>query len=69
MFSINWERLFWAEMEVRLPRNSIAFTYAQLIRTGHREWTAINRAIVERWSEAALGYIKRRAWREQGEAA
>lgn len=51
----------------RMKRNDVALTYAFGLRTlGSSEtinWGPINQAIIERWSMAALRYIKERAWK------
>ena len=46
-------------------RNQIALLYAQLIDTQLKEtnWEKVNQAIMDRWSEAGLAYIKNRAWK------
>jgi hypothetical protein len=52
----------------RLKRDDVALTYAFCLRQGlgpgaeEIDFAAINRAIMERWSLAALKYIKERAW-------
>jgi hypothetical protein len=46
-------------------RKDIALTYAMALRSSEREavdWRKVNEAIIERWSIAALRYIKDRAW-------
>ena len=48
-------------------RDDIAFHYSALIANTYPgdgvNWTLINRAILTRWSESGLQYIKRRAWK------
>lgn len=44
-------------------RADVAKTYAILIQKGHKEWTAINQAIMKRWSKSALIWIKTQAWK------
>lgn len=47
-----------------LKRDDVALTYAYAIRQdADMDWPAVNHAIIERWSMAALKYIKDRAWR------
>ncbi len=49
-----------------LTRDSVALTYAMALRSSERpsiDWGKVNRAIIARWSPAALNYIKERAWR------
>lgn len=48
-------------------RKDIAFTYrmaleAEVERRERIDWVKINRAIIERWSESGLVWIKRHAW-------
>lgn len=44
-------------------RKCVAKTYALAIRsTVSTDWARVNDAIVERWSQSALGYIKALAW-------
>jgi hypothetical protein len=47
-------------------RNEIAFEYGRLLQSYGTEglnWQRVNRAIIERWSESGLSYIKNRAWK------
>jgi hypothetical protein len=48
----------------RMKRDDVALTYAFVIRQGCSgdRLAQVNRAIIERWSMAALKYIKERAW-------
>jgi hypothetical protein len=56
--------------DTRMTRDDVALTYAFAIRqsvarqSARVDWTAVNHAIVERWSLSALKYIKRSAWRK-----
>lgn len=48
-------------------RKHIAQTYALALRSqeareGLIDWGKVNRAIMERWSPNALGWIKKQAW-------
>ena len=44
-------------------RDNVAATYAWCIRQRHEvDFPRVNRAIRDRWSTAALVYIKKRAW-------
>jgi hypothetical protein len=53
----------------RFKRNDIALTYYLAMRSGERvDWATVNRAIMDRWSESALRYIKTRAWKLRDEA-
>lgn len=45
-------------------RNDVARTYAILISKGHKDWTPINQAIMQRWSKSALLWIKIEAWKQ-----
>lgn len=48
----------------KFKRNAVALTYAFCIRqSGDVDWPTINRAILDRWSQAGLEYIKREAWK------
>lgn len=53
----------------RMKRDDVALTYAFCIRQGGHwgnekiDYAAINKAIMDRWSLAALKYIKEKAWR------
>lgn len=47
-------------------RDDIAATYRLALLSSERDridWGKVNRAIMERWSVAALTFIKERAWR------
>ena len=47
----------------RMTRDDVAQTYAlALLDMESVDWPAVNRAIIERWSPSALGYVKDRAW-------
>jgi hypothetical protein len=50
-----------------VTRDSVALTYAFALRADSRgeaiDWPVINRAIIGRWSESALVYIKTKAWK------
>lgn len=51
-------------------RRDVARCYAACIRyEAPVDWTLVNKAIVERWSESALAWIKRAAWKHVAEAA
>jgi hypothetical protein len=60
----------WALAEIadrKMTRDDVAITYAFCIRQQQTDRIAeINRAIVDRWSISALGYIKRKAWKRIG---
>ncbi len=47
-------------------RDEMAVEYADLLRRNGPDWPSwatLNLAIVDRWSEAGLRYIKTRAWK------
>jgi len=56
-----------ALMEIANPkmtRDDVALTYAFMLRQGETDRVAeVNQAILERWSMAALKYIKTEAWK------
>lgn len=44
-------------------RRDVAKTYALALRSSEpTDWEKVNRAIIERWSLHALGWIKDQAW-------
>lgn len=45
-----------------LHQKDVALTYAYLLRQGHRDFSEIHRAIVERWSRSGLDRVKKMAW-------
>jgi hypothetical protein len=46
-----------------MKRDDIAITYAFALRQQDEvDFALVNQAIMERWSLAALDYIKRKAW-------
>lgn len=52
----------------RMKRDDVALTYAFAIRQAQElgesiDYARVNGAIMERWSMAALKYIKERAWK------
>lgn len=50
----------------RSTRSDVAFAYAAAIALEeHPDWSAVNHAIIGRWSESGLQTIKRRAWGQQ----
>jgi hypothetical protein len=47
-------------------RDKVAFEYGWALGTRDMtdpEWPTVNSAIIERWSESGLAYIKNKAWR------
>lgn len=47
----------------RTTRKDVAKTYALAIRSSEdTDWTAVNKAIIGRWSLSALKWIKGQAW-------
>ena len=62
--SVDFVQWIMNEIEDKaFTRKDVAATYAILIQKGQQEWTAINRAIIGRWSPAVLKWIKEQAWR------
>jgi hypothetical protein len=48
----------------KMTRKDVALAYAFAIRqAGEVDFRIVNRAIVDRWSPAALTFIKERAWK------
>jgi hypothetical protein len=48
----------------RMKRNNVATTYALAIQSSQEtDWPRVNQAIIRRWSQSALTYIKERAWK------
>ena len=48
----------------RLTRDNIAITYAMALGSDEAiNWGKVNQAILDRWSPAALTYIKDKAWK------
>ncbi|HWF25213.1 MAG TPA: hypothetical protein VG275_07190 [Solirubrobacteraceae bacterium] len=53
----------------RLTRDDVALTYAFALRQASEvDFALVNHAILDRWSMAALRYIKEKAWRYVKEA-
>jgi hypothetical protein len=47
----------------RMKRRDVAMTYRLALRSADRvDWRKVNTAIINRWSESALLWIKRFAW-------
>lgn len=47
----------------RMTRDDVALSYAFGLREQEAvDWPKVNKAIIERWSRAALTYIKTKAW-------
>ncbi len=68
----NPEQMILCEIaDPEFTRDSVALTYAFCIRQRDQaNIQIINRAIMERWSESALEYIKCKAWKRiEGKAA
>lgn len=62
---VDFRQWIMNEIEDRaFKRKAVAHTYSILIQKGHREFGEINRAIVQRWSESGLAWIKRQAWKQ-----
>ena len=52
--------------EQKATRDYVAATYELALQSSEFltiDWGKVNRAIVERWSQSALLWIKRKAWR------
>ena len=63
--SVDFVQWIMNEIEDKaFTRKDVAATYAILIQKGHQEWTTINKAILNRWSSAALKWIKEQAWKQ-----
>ncbi len=60
-----------AVADPKATRDDVAGFYADIIRCRQRGQTTdvaeINRAIITRWSMAALLYVKKLAWKQVGE--
>lgn len=52
-----------------MKRKDVALTYAMAMcaTSEVKDWKAINAAIVARWSDSGLKYIKRLAWKIRDE--
>jgi hypothetical protein len=60
---VDWLGLIFQEIsDKQRTRREIAHTYGILIRTGHKEFAEINRAILGRWTRSGLEWIKQEAW-------
>ena len=47
----------------RCKRRTVAKTYALALRSSEStDWSAVNTAIITRWSVSGLEWIKRQAW-------
>lgn len=47
-----------------LKQKDVALTYAMAMRSSEStDWTKVNEAIIERWSQAGLQRIKTMAWK------
>lgn len=50
-------------------RDEMAVEYARLLAANGptwKSWPTLNLAIIDRWSQSGLAYIKRKAWRAVG---
>jgi hypothetical protein len=60
-------------VEITIPelkQSDIAKTYALAIKSDEKiDWSAINQAIVARWSRGGLNRVKQMAWRIVGQRA
>jgi len=59
----------WIMNEINDPvfkQADVATTYAILIGKGHKDFSGINKAILERWSPTGLRRIKTLAWKKLG---
>ena len=60
--AIEWVE--WVSMFAN--RNDLAHVYAKLLRNldyDDPDWRYLNEAIIARWSESGLRYIKTKAWK------
>ncbi len=58
------EQALYEIRDRRFTRDDVALTYAFALRQRETDRIAeVNRAIIERWSLAALKYIKAKAWK------
>ena len=47
----------------RMKRRNVAKTYALALKSSEpTDWSAVNAAIIQRWSRSGLEWIKRMAW-------
>lgn len=46
-----------------MKRADVAKTYALVLHRDDVDWAKVNAAIIERWSRAALKWIKEQAWK------
>ncbi|MHC4648888.1 MAG: hypothetical protein ACYTBJ_25830 [Planctomycetota bacterium] len=47
----------------KMTRRDVAQSYRLAMASSEAtDWAEVNRAIIDRWSESALVYIKRQAW-------
>jgi hypothetical protein len=72
---INCTQTLLAEIaDKRMKREDVALTYAMAIKSAAQDaeqpdWPLINKAILARWSQSGLGFIKKRAFaRNRGHA-
>lgn len=50
-----------------MTRDDVAGAYANCLQaSGFVNWPVVNRAIITRWSESALHYVKDEAWKRAG---
>lgn len=50
--------------DTSMTRDDVAGAYAMALQaSGFVQWPVLNRAIINRWSESALHYIKDEAWK------
>jgi len=50
-----------------MTRDDVAGAYANCLEAaGFVNWPVVNRAIITRWSESALVYVKDEAWKRAG---
>ena len=68
------EQLLAAIADPKKQRADVAALYARAIqgklhRQGESDWGQVNDAIINRWSKAALVWVKREAWKQVEAAA
>lgn len=55
--------------ESKATRDHVGTLYAMALTNTGVAWANLNAAIIERWSESGLGYVKKLAWKIRGDEA
>lgn len=65
---VNCEAALLAEIgDTCFKRADVAITYSLALRSSEQiDWEKVNCAIIARWSQSALNWIKREAWKLAG---